>query len=231
MDPHTLLLCWERGRRRHPLDRALLLHAAAAPDANPDTLADRSVGERNAALLRLRGALFGDALASCVDCPACGEPLEFSLSARTLLGGAVGSATHVSVDGLQVRMPTTRDLASVAGEPDDAAAAQRLLERLVDGETAIEPSRVPLLAERLGSALDEADPRLDISIDSICPACAHAWNAPFDIVSYLWEEIDARARRLLDEVHVLASAYGWTESEILGLTDTRRAAYLERALA
>jgi hypothetical protein len=231
MDPHALLLCWERGRRRHVLDRALLLHAAAAPGENPDTLADRDVGERNAALLRLHGALFGDALGSCLDCPACGESLEFSLSAQALLGGAPGRATHVSVDGVQVRMPTTRDLASVAGERDETAAAQKLFDRLIDHDAAIEPARVALLVERLGRALDEADPCLDVSIDLTCPACAHAWNAPFDIVNYLWEEIDVRARRLLDEVHVLASAYGWTESEILRLTDTRRAAYIERALA
>lgn len=230
MDACALLLCWEQGRRRHSLDRALLLYAAAAPDENLDTLADRSVGERNAALLRLRRALFGDALASCLDCPACGEPLEFSLSAEALLGGAPG-ATHVSLDGLQVRMPTTRDLASIARESDEASAARMLIERLLHEEAPIDPSQLAAVAERLGEALDAADPCLDVSIDLTCPGCAHAWNAPFDIVSYLWEEIDVRARRLLDEVHVLASAYGWTEAEILRLSDTRRAAYIERALA
>jgi len=231
MDPHALLLCWERGRRHHPLDRALLLHAAAAPHENPDTLADRRVGERNAALLKFRRTLFGDALASSLDCPVCGERLEFSLSAEALLGGAPAGATHVSVDGVRVRMPTSRDLASVAGETDQAAAVRKLFDRLVDGGAAIEPARAAMMVERLARALDEADPCLDISVDLTCPACAHHWNAPFDIVGFLWEEIDLRARRLLDEVHVLASAYGWTESEILRLSDARRAAYLERALA
>ena len=231
MDSHALLLCWEQGRRRHALDRALLLHAAAAPGESPDTLADRSIGERNAALLRLRRALFGDALASCLDCPACGEPLEFSLSAEALLGGGAPPASHVSLDGLQVRMPTTRDLANIARESDEASAARMLLERLLDQEAPIDASRIAALAARLDAALDAADACLDVSIDLTCPACAHAWNAPFDIVSYLWEEIDVRARRLLDEVHVLASAYGWTETAILGLSETRRAAYIERALA
>ncbi|HEU5135653.1 MAG TPA: hypothetical protein VFU13_10960, partial [Steroidobacteraceae bacterium] len=76
MDAHAIISCWEQGRRRHPLDRALLLHAAATPDADPETLADRTLGERNAALLRLRQSLFGDALKSCVECPECGEALE-----------------------------------------------------------------------------------------------------------------------------------------------------------
>ena len=49
----------------------------------------------------------------------------------------------------------------------------------------------------------------------------------FDILSFFWGEIQICARRLLREVHALASAYGWTESEILSLSTTRRHAYLE----
>jgi hypothetical protein len=230
MDSHALLRCWERGRRRHALDRALLLHAAAAPDVDPETLADRPVGERNAALLRLRRALFGDDLASCVDCPACGETLEFSLSADALLERAPADPSYAWIDGIRVRMPTTRDLASVAGEADEAAAERALMARLVDG-TSIEPRDDGALAARITRALDDADPCLDISIGMTCPACAHAWAAAFDVAGFVWEEIDVRARRLLDEVHVLAGGYGWTEAEILGLSDVRRNAYLERTLA
>jgi hypothetical protein len=83
----------------------------------------------------------------------------------------------------------------------------------------------------LTRALEEADPCIDFAVDLECPACAHAWSAPFDVAGYLWEEIDTRARRLLDEVHVLARAYGWPEDEVLRLSDARRSAYLERALA
>jgi hypothetical protein len=35
------------------------------------------------------------------------------------------------------------------------------------------------------------------------------------------------ARSLLAEVHSLARAYGWTESEILALSPQRRSTYLE----
>ena len=45
MDAQSLIACWEHGRRRHPLDRALLLFAAADPQADPDTLADRTLGQ------------------------------------------------------------------------------------------------------------------------------------------------------------------------------------------
>ena len=135
--------------------------------------------------------------------------------------------THAEVNGRRLRLPTTRDLASVAGEPDEAHAALKLVERLVDGE-ALAPE---VAGDELASALDAADPRMDLSLALSCLTCAHRWSAPFDVPAFLWEEIDVRARRLLDEVHALARAYGWNEGDILALSDTRRRAYLERVLA
>src|SRR5690242_14465044 len=114
MDAQSLLTLWERGRHRHALDRAVLLHAAAAPGEDANTLADRTLGERNAALLRLRVTLSGDALQSSVDCPECGERLEFALSAADLLARASAPAPlDVRIGDVRVRVPTTRDLASI----------------------------------------------------------------------------------------------------------------------
>src|SRR5918912_1469103 len=44
---HGLLGVWERGRGRHPVDQALLLIAAADPDAPAEELASLSLGERD----------------------------------------------------------------------------------------------------------------------------------------------------------------------------------------
>src|SRR5688572_15238275 len=123
MDAQSLLACWEHGRRRHPLDRALLLFAAAEPHADPDALADRPLGQRNAALLRLRLALFGDAMKSCVACPECAENLEFTLSAASLLERAPvcddRDVPGVHVAGHALRLPTSRDLATIIAERDE----------------------------------------------------------------------------------------------------------------
>jgi len=231
MDAQALINCWEHGRRRHALDRALLLFAAAEPAADVESLADRPLGERNAALLRLRRAVFGDELKSCVDCPECSERLEFTLSAKALLERAPTSVTPASLEihGLRVRLPTTRDLVSAAQAADEVSATCRLLQRLcLDGA----PEYVSTEFEaEMTRVLDAADPCMDFGIDLTCPACAHAWNASFDVPGFLWEEIDTRARRLLDEVHALAQSYGWSERQILEMSDVRRGAYLERVLA
>jgi len=227
LDAESLIACWELGRRRHPLDRALLLYAAAVPDEDPNSLADRPLGRRNAALLQLRRSLFGDALHSCIECPMCGERLEFALSADALLERAASHAlTHAQLGKVRLRLPTTRDLASVAAETEESSAARKLLERLADEP----PGESGFTDEELTRALDAADPCLDLTLDLSCPACNHAWSAPFDVPAYLWEEIDVRARRLLDEVHALARTYCWSEAQILALSEARRRAYLERVL-
>jgi hypothetical protein len=228
---YSLLLTWEQGQKRHSLDRGLLLYALAAPNAELDELADRPLGQRNAALLGLRRRLFGDGLDACVDCPECGEKLEFSVSASTLLSQAKPSPAQIEVEGLQFRLPTTRDLAGVAGDLDASSAARTLLcSLLVTPSNVNEPTALALVP-KVAAALEEADPCVDFVLEQQCPPCGHKWLASFDVAAFVWDEVETRARRLLDEVHVLARAYGWTEQEIFSLTDARRSAYLERVLA
>jgi len=224
----ALVAAWERGRDCPPLDRALVLYAMAVPDAAADALADRPLGERNRALLRLRQALFGDVLAACIDCPQCNERLEFGLSASTLLARQAPGVRTIEVDGIRFRLPTTRDLARIAQAVDSQAASRQLFGSIVEYGTLPDEARLAPLVERVAGALDEADPCIDLSLAVGCPACSHHWSVSLDVAGYLWDEIDVRARTLLDDVHVLARAYGWDEARILGLSDARRCAYLER---
>ncbi len=83
------------------------------------------------------------------------------------------------------------------------------------------------VAEAVAQRMAEADPQADPQLAMHCPSCGHAWSAGLDIAAYLWAEVDAWARRTLREVHALASAYGWSEGEILALSAARRQAYLD----
>ena len=80
---------------------------------------------------------------------------------------------------------------------------------------------------RVSECLSAADPQSDVRISAECPDCAHAWQAPLDIASYLWTEVHAWASRVLREVDEIASTYGWRESEILALSPARRQIYLD----
>ncbi|HXU59150.1 MAG TPA: hypothetical protein VN710_10390 [Verrucomicrobiae bacterium] len=231
-----LLALWEQGQRRHPVDRALLLCAWARPELPGDRLAELPLGALNAALLRMREACFGPRIDAYVDCPRCGERLGLPLDAGDLLAG--GAETDLRADlelaGLRFRVPCSRDLAAVAGMAkgtalEAEAAAHRLLELCcLEARPAPSGQLVELLAE-VETGLAALDPAADISLALACEACGHRWAADFDIGALLWEEIEARARALLAEIHGLARAYGWTEPEILALSPERRAAYLELA--
>lgn len=229
LSPAQLLSVWEHGATRHPLDRALLLFAVAEPGRAPDGLADAPLGACNAALMRLRLACFGEHLPAWADCAACGERMSFELDASQLPAMASPPAA-IEVGGHRFRCPGVRQLAAVADCPDTAQAARRLLLACAGDEIPL-PSEQPALDALLAlaeDAIEAADPWADLSLGYRCPTCGHEGEFCFDIASYLWEEIDALARSLLDEVHLLASAYGWNESEILALGETRRAAYLAR---
>ncbi|MEU2684101.1 hypothetical protein ABZ654_09530 [Streptomyces hygroscopicus] len=80
---------------------------------------------------------------------------------------------------------------------------------------------------RLAEAAERADPAADVTLKVACPACGAATRAELDIASYLWAELDHWARDLLLDVHLLATAYGWSEPQILALSPLRRRYYLE----
>jgi hypothetical protein len=193
-----LLSVWERGEGQRPSRRALAL----APDD-----ASLPIGRRDASLLELRVALFGSDFTGVTSCPACGEEIELAFDADEV-------RREPPFDDPSLRLPTTEDLIAIEHMTDLASARAMLLERCGASEEDV-------------ARMAEADPQADVQIDADCPACEHRWREPFDIASYLWTEIAVLARRLLLEVHELASAYGWSEHEILELSSARRNAYLE----
>lgn len=226
---HALLVAWERGRNRHPVDRALMLRALSAPGADPAALADEPLALCNAALLEVRVATFGRRLRAQVDCPQCAVPLELELDTMELLDARPEQEESVVVDGLRFRPPCSRDLARIAGEANPEVAAGRLLTLCALDEPEVTDLH-PALAE-VERALERAYPWSDLSLAVQCDACGCRWSEALDVPALLWDEVVHRARALLDEVHLLAQAYGWSEDTILDLPDQRRAAYLQRVTA
>ena len=227
LDAESILWLWERGLPRRMLDRSLLLGAWARPDLAADAVADLNLGALTADLLRMHAAAFGPALSCITDCQHCGEPLELTLDADTLLRSMSDSSARAPIEaaGLLLRAPSTRDLAAVADERDATHAARVLLARCAG----IDASRVAQLpassVEEAEAAIEALDPNADIAFEVHCELCGARSAAQLDMAVLLWRQIDLRARGLLQDIHVLASVYGWTEGEILGLSAQRRATY------
>jgi hypothetical protein len=247
-----LLAAWEVGVTQHPIQRGLTLLAAAWPELPEPVGSQMSIGERDAALLTLREQLFGPRLAGVAHCPQCREQLDLAFEVADIRAplppadAAAGMtysaqpAFHLAVDNYQVqfRLPTSADLLVAAAAGDAAAARQALLQRCVlalqqDGVDATELALAGLpdfVAQVMAAQMEEADPQGNVQLALDCPACGHRWLQAFDILTYLWREIDDWAQRTLREVHLLASAYGWSEQAILALSAGRRHMYLEMVL-
>lgn len=234
----ALLDVWDRGQARGSAEQALLLLEAAHPDVAPGALATLSLGRRNALLLRLRRQIFGEALACRASCPSCDAPLEFTANVADLLlpdhGNADDACFEVRVGELtaSMRLPNSADLLAAGRCADTDSARRALILRCVaHAQIAGDPLDASALPAGMFAALaDEAaarDPQADMLIAMTCPACGASWQAPLEIASFLWHELEAAAQRIWREVHVLARAYGWREADILAMSAGRRQRYLE----
>lgn len=241
LSEQDLLHVWELGASQHPLDRALTMLSPAYPTR--DMLARLSIGQRDTCLFALRELTFGSHLAATATCPECQERIEFSLNLRdmrfleeaeTLFQKPVPQIYTQTIDSYEVQfhVPTSLDVAMVVKQRGDARISllQRCITATQEG-VAITPTMLPeAVINAVMASMAENDPHAEIELDLTCAACQHHWPLLFDIVSFFWTEIMAQAKRLLREVHTLARAYGWSESDILSMSATRRQLYLEMAL-
>jgi hypothetical protein len=238
------LQVWERGRRQTSARRAMLLLAAASPEISPGELAQFSIGQRDACLLTLREWMFGTQIQGIAACPECPERLELMFEVAEIRAAnesemaAPGATYLLRVEDYEVqfRPPNTTDLEAIVGCETAEAARSQLLARCAleirRGNTKKNAkTRAGKLPSKVVNALTEkmaqVDPQANVQLSLTCPVCRHAWSAAFDIASFLWSEINDWAQRILREIHIIASAYGWREADILEMSAERRSCYLE----
>ncbi len=225
----------ERGRSRSHPERALVMLTAGCPDQPENSLLQLTLGERDRSLLALRRHTFGNKLKGVIDCPSCKSGLTVDLDVDQLLPAAPLTEKEftASIAGydLSFRAPNSEDMLAVLHDSSSEvhpflALAQRIL-RALQGSTELSAAALPLeVLDRASGLIESSDPAAELRLTMQCPDCGAAFGVVFDIVSFFWSEISAHARQLLAEVHALASAYGWSEQEILRLSPWRRGVYL-----
>jgi hypothetical protein len=238
-----LLHVWETMRHRSLPRRTAALLALVMPEPDSQQPADLSLTEASRHLLGWRCGRSGPQLACVADCQDCGASFEFELDAQALEQSLLGepkpaSATPWEHEGYRVefRAPTIGDCVAAADFSDAGSVYQSLLQRCVSG---IGPDGAALHVETLPDgalqALEEhlqsTDAATALQLSLACPSCQQLHATPLDVAAFCWAEIDAQMPRLLDEVHLLATRYGWRETDILAMGGTRRSHYLERVLS
>ncbi len=244
MNAEALLRVWEETGGAHMVRRALALLDAAWPELGLQNWARAPIGERDGCLLQLREALFGKQLQTVSCCPRCGERIESEFTTqdiRTQPPALPAPRTPLRLQeqghDISYRLPNSEDLLLAcddAGVADGVAAT--LLRRCVIearcGGLPLDAAALPAgVVQKLAGEMEQRDPGAEIRMALTCPACNQAWSASFDIVSYLWGEIEDWAQRLLADVHTLAGSYNWSERDILALSPARRQFYLDMVRA
>lgn len=237
-DAYDLIALWEKERTLSSAQRGLLLLALARPGQSRQDLGAMTVGLRDRILLEMRKQLFGDQLESIVQCSRCDETLELSVRISDFLrvSAECSGQTSVSVGELDItfRLPTVDDALQVEQHKERVGAHRALLQGCIvavhqDGAH-IDPQDVDDISlARVARCMEDMDPLAEIRLGITCADCGHGESVLLDIASYLWTELVTEAERLLDEVRVLASQYGWREMDIMAMTGRRRQFYLKRS--
>jgi len=229
-----LLTVWEENWRRPPLWQGLALLAAACPEESVETLMQEPLGRFNARLWTFRLGYFGSLLTAVTDCSRCGEKVEVTLDITALCNGfepqdAASRQESISwqeiigdTGAVRFRLPVLGDLIAAGEATSFEEASKKLIQSCVETSNVLSDE----LLAAISAKIEEADPLALLELHGLCPQCGQTWAGFLDAASSVWSELQTWAERTLQEVHLLARAYGWREHEILALSPTRRQAYL-----
>jgi Zn ribbon nucleic-acid-binding protein len=236
-----LVAAVDAGTSANAAEQGRTLLALVLPDPSDERLDATALEVRDAWLLALRCSTFGSTLKARVVCPQCHTQLALEIPRESIplpepqaerLSGPPMRISHGELV-IEARSPDGAALERAARCPDVASARASLVASCV---TVLSPSGESIDAESLdvetleqvGEAIAEAEPGVEVGLGVTCVSCGHIWEPILDILLFLWRELSTTGVQVLDEVHELASAYGWSEEEILGLSSRRRRQYVER---
>lgn len=209
------------------IDRLL----SAAPDqSEPVSGAKMVAADRDKILAAVYMRAYGTNVETTTRCTRCRSAFDIDFSLKDLQTSLVGSprnnrairqddGTFLLPSGHRFRLPTGEDELAVMGLPPADAAKWLLGRCLVQGDP--ESS-----GDVIQDAMTDLAPMFEVELTARCPECGAAESIHFDIQSFLLTALQGEKNRLAWETHRLASAYGWSLSEILSLSRSDRRAYV-----
>jgi len=226
------LAIWECGEAASSLPHQVSLALAAALDrvgdapADLDSVRELCVADRQFAMHRLAERLGLGQVWRTSTCAACGTPFDFPLDLGALPvkepGAGYPFAEVAATPGrLRFRVPNGTDQEAIAALPP-AEAVRTLVKRCqVEGPDVPAGAFTAEDLRAIEASLEEVSPGVVTQVEARCPSCGAGQRV--SVEPYLSLKAGAT---LVSEVHALASAYHWSEREILSLPRKRRHKYL-----
>lgn len=217
-----------------PLPRRVSRVLAAALEhvggerASVEVVEELCVADRQFLMQQLDRRLGSDALWLTSRCAQCQEPFDLALRwsafpVREAGAGFPQGVVETRQGVVRVRVPNGGDQAALVSVARGPEGARALLARCVlAGDAPVDLAR--LSQEELAlleAELERLSPAVVTRVQAVCPACGASGAVEVNPYRCL-----ARASGVMEEVHVLASAYHWSEREILALPLSRRRKYL-----
>ncbi|MEV0535985.1 hypothetical protein [Kitasatospora sp. NPDC050463] len=224
------------------LARAVVRLGPWAPPP-PERLRDLPIADRDLLLLAVRTSTYGHRFDVVLSCTACEQPMDVSFTAadipvqpRQTPGAPLLSDLPDGRGGVlevALRPPNGRDqeaVAVAAAGGDATPPVDLLLQRCLvgvgggpGGADGWERLPVPTRGA-LAAAVDEASAKVELAMDLSCPECGVDFEADLDLAGYVLGEFLAPTGTVLYELHLLATAYHWSEHAIMSMPSPRRRA-------
>ncbi|MCF8721642.1 hypothetical protein [Nitrospina gracilis] len=208
---------------------ALALQSVGGRKVDTQSVRNLSVADRQFLMRRLACHLNAEREWHSALCPSCKAVFDVRLRPSELpIKPAGDSFPFVTVPTrygrLRFRVPNGADQECIAALDDETRAVPVLLQRLlVEDESnaaALEFSEDDAAAIEL--AIESVAPELVVWVPTECPECKTETRVEINPYAHL----QSGRNSLLREVHRLASAYHWSERDILQMPRDRRHRYL-----
>lgn len=187
-------------------------------------------------MFEIRKQLFGSELRNVTTCPHCSQKIEWQTSVESLCIQKSDliwekKPLQMTFQGQQVsfRIPNSADILEILEIENPDLRQMVLLEKCLSDSSlpTLSTEHWPKsLTEAVIQKMEESDPQANISMDINCPDCGHRWASCFDIMRFLWSEIDNWAKKLIQDVSIIAVNFGWSEHDILCMSRFRRNLYI-----
>ncbi|MFY0617699.1 hypothetical protein [Shimia sp.] len=187
--------------------------------------ADPTIAEWEACLLELRRKLSGPRISAELTCPECSEGVALIFGIDDLPHQAPNET--LLVEEVALKPLRLSDLEAIEKAPGDRLST--ILTRASGNDTNWADQQLSgPKRDHILKVLERALVGLDLQLGTQCTECSAEIVSSFDVQAFVMAERSGSAKHLLDQVHLMASTYHWSESEILALTRDRRRAYLDR---
>ena len=189
------------------------------------------ISQRDQIMLQLNVNLFGNRILSTIICKNCKEKIDidFKLSefansifkSRRYPGLKKENNSFLSLpNGLKIRLPNGDDELRANSVTDKS---EFLFKQCVPNpEDYSSKNRV-----EVESILNQLAPLVKSDFPINCPECGSSQQIHFDIQSFFLQRMLNNKKRVLYEIHLLASHYNWTYSELVGLPKKEREQYVK----